>query len=152
MWDSEFWTYVTKTETCWLWTRSCTTAGYGNFWSHDRCLYEYAHRHAYEELVGAIPRGMKLDHSCFVENCVNPAHLTPRTQKGNGENRRGAPSNSTSGIRGVSKLKKNGRWNGRWRAYAVHNNKQHHLGCFATKEEAEEAARAGRIQLYGCAG
>jgi hypothetical protein len=151
--DSEFWDNVNKdgpvpgrgpVTPCWLWTRSRTGAGYGNYWSHERKRYELAHRHAYQELVGEIAEGLRLDHSCFIENCVRPEHLTPRTQKGNGERRRGAPSNSSSGIRGVSYVKKTGRW----RAYAVHNDRQYGFGSYITKEEAEQAAIEGRERLY----
>lgn len=38
-----------------------------------------AHRFAYEALVGPIPKGLEIDHLCFVRNCVNPGHMEPVT-------------------------------------------------------------------------
>lgn len=58
---------------CWLWTGGKNKAGYGNF---DNIR---AHRFAYEQIVGEIPKGLELDHECFTEACVNPFHLDPVT-------------------------------------------------------------------------
>lgn len=38
-----------------------------------------AHRYAYETLVGPIPDGHHLHHTCEHPGCVNPAHLVPLT-------------------------------------------------------------------------
>lgn len=62
---------------CWLWTGGKTTAGYGSF-KYDGHS-GYAHRYAYEVMVGEIPDGLELDHLCRVRNCVNPEHLDPVT-------------------------------------------------------------------------
>lgn len=43
----------------------------------------YAHRAVYERIVGAIPAGMQLDHTCRIRSCVNPAHLEPVTPREN---------------------------------------------------------------------
>ena len=77
--EDRFWAKVEKTETCWLWTACKHRAGYGFFRVGGRNLY--AHRWAYELLVGQIPPDLELDHLCRVPACVNPAHLeavTPR--------------------------------------------------------------------------
>lgn len=76
-----FWSKVDKTGTCWLWTACLNSAGYGQFWVKDRIVY--AHRIAYELLVGPIPVGLELDHLCRSPACVNPAHLEPVTHKEN---------------------------------------------------------------------
>jgi hypothetical protein len=38
-----------------------------------------AHRYVYSTLVGAIPKGLQIDHLCRVPRCVNPDHLEPVT-------------------------------------------------------------------------
>ena len=43
----------------------------------------YAHRAAYEALIGPIPAGKQLDHLCRNRMCVNPEHLEPVTAKEN---------------------------------------------------------------------
>lgn len=78
---ARFWAKVEKTETCWLWT-AALVKGYARF--HDANLRPVgAHRWAYEELVGPIPKGLTLDHLCRVRHCVNPDHLEPVTQREN---------------------------------------------------------------------
>ena len=65
---------------CWSWT-ACSSRGYGMFRSEGTKVY--AHRFAYEALVGPIPRGLELDHLCRVPLCVNPLHLEPVTHREN---------------------------------------------------------------------
>jgi hypothetical protein len=67
---------------CMLWTRSLTWDGYAQFKSR-RYPGRYAHRMAYELMVGPIPEGLQLDHLCKVRNCVTPDHLEPVTHAEN---------------------------------------------------------------------
>jgi hypothetical protein len=60
---------------CWLWPLSDNGRGYGRMRFRGRA--EQAHRVFYELIVGPIPSGMELDHTCSVTFCVNPAHLEP---------------------------------------------------------------------------
>jgi hypothetical protein len=60
---------------CWPWQGARTRAGYGVFRRNKR--NEYAHRAVYELLVGPIPEGAELDHTCPDRACCNPAHLGP---------------------------------------------------------------------------
>lgn len=43
----------------------------------------YAHRWIYEQLVGPIPDGYEVDHTCKTGMCVNPAHLEAVTPEEN---------------------------------------------------------------------
>lgn len=83
---------------CWLWTAT-TTGGYGRITVGSRTDRTkrgvYAHRLAYESLVGAVPDGLDLDHLCRVRCCVNPAHLEPVTRQENA--RRGIGGATTAG-------------------------------------------------------
>lgn len=77
-----FWQKVDRSDPtgCWFWT-GALTRGYGSFNTGGK--RKYAHRLAYEELVGPIPDGLQIDHLCRVPNCVNPEHLEPVTQREN---------------------------------------------------------------------
>lgn len=77
-----FWAKVNKTEGCWLWTGALQRDGYAHFTGAGRKTIS-SHRHAYELLVGLVPAGMDLLHTCDVRHCVNPAHLRPGTHEDN---------------------------------------------------------------------
>lgn len=141
-----FWTKVDKQEECWPWTGKHSTGGYGVFHVKvsGRWTWRQAHRLTYEQLVGAIPDGKQLDHICHNRSCVNPDHLRPVTQKQNMEHLRGGNVGSASGIRGVTQEKRTGRW----RASIGHDGKHLYIGTFDTPEEAGEAARAKRNELF----
>ena len=79
--EERFWFKVNKTDTCWLWTGALRGDGYGKF--HVKRKWVYAHRFAYELLVGPIPDGLELDHLCRIRNCVRPSHLEPVTHQEN---------------------------------------------------------------------
>lgn len=83
--EDRFWSHVDKTDGCWLWTASKSKGGYGKTMRLHPDGSVYAHRVAYELLVGLVPKNMHLDHLCRVRHCVNPAHLEPVTP---GENAR----------------------------------------------------------------
>jgi hypothetical protein len=87
---------------------------------------------------------MELDHMCHNHACVNPDHLRVATRKQNSENRSGAYSNSGTGVRGVSWDKARGLY----RATVMHNYKQVMVGRYETPEEAEEAVKAKRLELF----
>lgn len=65
--------YVSKTDTCWIWTGSLSKTGYSKTRIGDKHLL--AHRVIFEHLKGPIPEGMQLDHLCRNRACVNPDHL-----------------------------------------------------------------------------
>jgi hypothetical protein len=80
---------------CWIWTLSKQRGGYGLVrWGGGNM--KKAHRVFYELLVGPIPDGYQLDHTCHNRDdncaggltcghraCVNPEHLEPVTGKVN---------------------------------------------------------------------
>lgn len=80
--EPRFWSKVDKTESCWLWTASIGTDGYGQFMMPGKNLLR-AHRFSYELAHGKVPDGLHLDHLCRVRRCVNPSHLEPVTHKEN---------------------------------------------------------------------
>lgn len=72
---------IVRSDGCWEWPGNKTADGYGtvdDFTSAKRRRL-YAHRVAYEALVGPIPDGLELDHLCRNRSCVRPDHLEPVT-------------------------------------------------------------------------
>jgi HNH endonuclease len=59
---------------CWLWRGPTYRGGYGQF-SPRRGGAIVAHKWAYQELVGRVPKGLLLCHRCDVPACVRPEHL-----------------------------------------------------------------------------
>ncbi len=70
---------------CWTWQGFKPERGYPVFVykTEGECRSKGAHRAVYELLVGPIPEGLVLDHTCRNVTCVNPAHLEPVTQREN---------------------------------------------------------------------
>lgn len=67
---------------CWEWAGfTHGRMGYGCIKIKGR--KRAAHRIAYEALVGPIPEGLKLLHTCDNPLCCNPEHLRPGTQTEN---------------------------------------------------------------------
>lgn len=67
--------------TCWIRRGYRTTVGYTKVSIAGRTMY--AHRAMYEQEVGAIPAGLHIDHLCDQRDCINPAHLEPKSQAQN---------------------------------------------------------------------
>ena len=78
--SARFWARVMKMTNepyCWLWTKSVSKSGYGNYYNTG------AHKFAYEDTNGKVPKGYVVMHSCDNKTCVNPAHLSIGRPKDN---------------------------------------------------------------------
>lgn len=64
---------------CWLYENEPMKdpAGYGKFLPDGR--WAQVHKWLYMHLVGPVPDGYQLHHSCTVRNCCRPGHLEPVT-------------------------------------------------------------------------
>jgi hypothetical protein len=78
-----FWNKVERQGDCWVWIASNNGKGYGQLCRARTRKMDYAHRLAYEALIGPIPDGLTIDHLCRNRACVNPAHMEPVTHKVN---------------------------------------------------------------------
>lgn len=74
--EVRFWSKVEEDGECWSW-RAYLSNGYGRFTAKNGESPVLAHRWAYEQMVGEIPRPLVLDHLCLNRACVNPDHLDP---------------------------------------------------------------------------
>lgn len=144
--EEYFWDRVHKTGTCWLWTGSMSAKGYGVMPANEDLgrLTTGAHRFSYELANGLVAEGVVVDHRCHRPICVNPEHLRGITQKQNAENRKGANINSKSGVRGVFFHAATRKWTGR----VYSEGDQRSIGYHDTIEEAAEAVRLKRNEMY----
>lgn len=137
--EERFWSKVDKSGECWEWTGALRPNGYGVININGKTTR--AHRYTYEKAYGSIPAG-DVDHECRNRKCVRPSHLRPATRKENSEHLGIVRANNQSGYRGVYFGE------GRWRAQITHNGVTTYLGGFDTAEEAGEAARKARLDLF----
>ena len=72
---------------CWEWTARRDHNGYGRFrigsLTDGSRQMVFAHRLAYETLIGPIAEGLESDHLCRNRACVWPTHIEPVTRSVN---------------------------------------------------------------------
>lgn len=125
---------------CLEWT-GCKSRGYGKLRVGGKMIA--AHRYAWERVHGPILEGLVIDHMCWNPACVNVDHLRVVTQLGNRQNLSGAQINNKSGVRGVYRNERNGKWS----VQAKSLGKRYYGGHFDNLEDAEAAAIALRKRV-----
>lgn len=144
--EDRFWSKVNRGEPdeCWEWQGCLTTTGYGQFASRELPeVGRKAHRHAFRFTHGYLSPEIILDHKCRNRICVNPNHLREVTVAENSENM-GLRSDNKSGSRGVYWDKRHGYWVARINK----NGEQVYCKIFKSKDEAVEAVRLKRLEIY----
>ena len=76
-----FWANVEKSESCWVWRKGRTAAGYGQTRINGEQIY--AHRLAWMLSRGPIPNGLLVCHHYDNPPCVRPEHLFLGTRNDN---------------------------------------------------------------------
>jgi hypothetical protein len=110
--------------------------------SIDYRLYN-AHRIAWLFIAGKWPT-QNIDHIDGDRANNKALNLRECSQQANCFNKKMSCAN-TSGYKGVSFLKKSGKWS----AHIKHNGKSKYLGCFKAPEEAHKAYCDEAKRLYG---
>jgi hypothetical protein len=73
-------------EACWPWTGWTNPRGYGQF-SVEHRKTVVTHRWGYQQLIGPIPPGLLVLHTCDNPPCQNPAHWKLGTSQDNVDDR-----------------------------------------------------------------
>lgn len=94
-------------------------------------------------MFGSIPDGFYIDHINGKKTDNRLCNLRVASNKQNQENRP-APSNTTSGYRGVTWHKSYNKWMAR----ICHNKKRETIGFFETAEQAYQAYKDRAAKLY----
>lgn len=72
---------ITQDDGCWEWTAGTFSNGYGQFYDGKNKIG--AHRFAYQEKYGVLPKEIKVCHKCDNRICVRQSHMFPGTQLDN---------------------------------------------------------------------
>lgn len=125
---------------CIVWTGALNTGGYGIIRVNGET--RMAHRIAWQEVRGAIPPGLFLDHTCWNRACVNVEHLRIVTRQQN--------NSYLSGSQGGRDLPRNvSRYRGGYVVRVRKNGHQNYFGTYSSLAEATRVAEAKREELFG---
>lgn len=127
---------------CRIWTGAVDAAGYGHKRWNGRP--QTVHRLKWISANGPIPVGMVIDHICWNKACINIEHLRLVTHAQNMQYRPGPPSNSTTGVRNVSKSRE-----GTFVVSIKVNEKTTNFGTYSTLDEAARVAGRIRRDMWG---
>lgn len=100
--EQRFWQYVSKTDTCWLWTGAHNPSGYGLI--NKKAGSSLAHRVSWLLHCGIIPEGVDVCHICDNPPCVNPGHLFLGTRQDNMSDSKRKGRNATGARHGRRRL------------------------------------------------
>lgn len=123
--------YIPEPNTgCWIWLGGMNTEGRALLGSKTAARISYS---AYKK---PIPEGLSVLHKCDEPICINPDHLFLGTQTDNMRDmaRKGRRCWKREGS-GICQDKRTQKW----RAYFYEGGRQHHIGVFASRDEAISA-------------
>ena len=128
---------------CLVWTGPRNKGGYGVLSVNGTS--GLVHRYTWEKANGPIPDGTFIDHEYHCNPaCCNVKHLRLATPAENNYNKSGPRKNNrSSGVRNVYRTRD------KWRVQVGKNGKVHWFGSYSTIEEAAEAAKKARQEMFG---
>lgn len=128
---------------CWEWDGAHAKAGYARMRLRNPRRAVEVHRLVFILEHGEMAPGIHVDHRCHNRGCVRGSHLRALTPAQNGQNRAGATSVSSTGVRNVFPDRRRG-------GFVVSVKKDgvaHYGGSWPSVESAERAAIALRQSI-----